>query len=428
LIFNKKFQFIKNNFTEDSVTKKSLLTCYFVIISSLLYASPFYYNVDTLPQQNNMLISKQINEKDLTDIFHSIIKKRFDSTNARVNNKYHLSLLPAAGYTLQTGMAGVLSTNIGFYNHQDSNAKISTISSSITYSQYNQTLIPFYADIWLKKDKVNFISDNRYIAYPSNIYGLGGRTDPNRAHTINFRGLKLHDKVLFSFSKNWFVGTGIYYDQFWDISVVDPTTKRINTLIEKELGTNEIAVGPVVNVLYDSRTNQINATSGTYFNINIRDNLPVIGSGSYWQSILIDTRKYFNLPRGSRNTLAFWSYEWLTLGGDPPYLLKPATGWDDQYNTGRGYIQSRFRGNNMSYVETEYRFGLSKNGLFSGVFFVNAEKFSDELSSTYKEILPGYGLGLRIKLNKFAKTNICIDYGFGNNSSQGFFVNLGEVF
>jgi hypothetical protein len=82
----------------------------------------------------------------------------------------------------------------------------------------------------------------------------------------------------------------------------------------------------------------------------------------------------------------------------------------------------------MSYLESEYRFAISKNGLFSGVVFVNAEKFSDELSSTYKEVLPGYGLGLRIKLNKFAKTNICIDYGFGNNSSQGFFVNLGEVF
>ncbi len=422
------FAFNKKLYALSNVIKRSLLTCFLAFIGGILYSSPIYTRIDTLPQQINFPISKVINEKDLTDIFHSIIKKRFDSTNLRVNNKYHFSLLPALGYTLQTAMAGVVSTNIGFYNHQDSNAKISTITSSITYSEYNQTILPLYADIWLKKDKINFITDNRYIAYPSNIYGLGGRTDPNRAHTINFTGLKLHDKVLISFAKNWLVGAGIYYDQFWDIAVVDPTTKRINTLIEKELSHNEIAVGPVFNVLYDSRTNQINAATGTYFNVNIRDNLPVLGSGNYWQSLLIDTRKYFNFPHGSRNTLAFWSYEWLTLGGTPPYLLKPATGWDDQYNTGRGYIQSRFRGNNMSYLESEYRFALSKNGLFSGVVFINAEKFSDELSSTYKEVLPGYGLGLRIKLNKFAKTNICIDYGFGNNSSQGFFVNLGEVF
>ena len=394
----------------------------------MVLANPFDFPNDTLVIQKLDTSIKAFKEKDLKDIFQSVIKKKTNNTNSIETKKYHFSFLPAAGYTLQTGTAGVISTNLAFYTHADSDAKISNISSSFTYSQYNQTIFPLYADIWLKKDKINLISENRYISYPSDIYGLGGRTDPNKAHTINFNGLKIHDKILISFAKNWYAGTGIYYDQFWNIKVVDPGTKRINKLIGKELGNDEIAVGPVFNVLYDSRTNQINASHGTYFNLVLRDNLPLIGSNNYWQSLLIDTRKYFSFPKGSKNTLAFWNYEWLTIGGSPPYLLKPATGWDDQYNTGRGYIQSRFRGNNMSYLETEYRFGISKNGLVGGIVFVNAEKFSDELSTTYKSVLPGYGLGLRLKLNKYSKTNICIDYGFGNNSSQGFFVNLGEVF
>jgi hypothetical protein len=423
-----KAPIIKRKHISTYLVKQALLSSFLLIMSSWIIASPFHNKLDTLLPKKYHELNEMHTEKDITDYFHAFTKKKIDSNNTRDKNKYHLSLLPAVGYTLQTGMAGVVSSNIAFYTHADSNAKISSITTSFTYSQYSQTIFPLYADIWLKKDKINFISDNRYIVYPSSIYGLGGRTDPNKAHTINFRGVKLHDKILFSFAKNWYVGTGIYYDQFWDITVLDPTTKRINKLIGKELGTNEIAVGPVFSILYDSRTNQINAANGTYFNINFRDNLPLIGSDHYWQSLLIDTRKYFNFPQGSKNTLAFWSYEWLTLSGTPPYLLMPAIGWDDQYNTGRGYIQSRFRGNNMSYVETEYRFGISKNGLLSGVLFLNAEKFSDELSTTYKSVLPGYGLGLRIKMNKFSKTNICIDYGFGNNSSQGFFVNLGEVF
>jgi hypothetical protein len=420
--------FIKRKNLSNLLHKKLLLTAFLAMVTLWVLGHPMFLSKDILPKNIHDTLIKERQEKDLTDYFHAIVKKRFDSTNTRDKNKFHVSFLPAIGYTLQTGMAGVVSTNIGFYKHDDSTAKISTITSSITYSEYSQTIFPLYADVWLKHDKINLISDNRFIAYPSNIYGLGGRTDPNRAHTINFSGFKLHEKILFSFAKNWFAGGGLYYDQFWDIAVVDPTTKRINTIIGNELGNYEIAVGPVINVLYDSRTNQINALRGTYFNVNLSDNLPVLGSGTYWQSLLIDTRKYFNFPRGSKNTLAFWSYEWLTLGGNPPYLLKPATGWDDQYNTGRGYIQSRFRGNNMSYLESEYRFAISKNGLLGGVVFVNAEKFSDELSTTYKAVLPGYGLGVRIKLNKFARTNICLDYGFGNNSSQGFFVNLGEVF
>ncbi|MFX8681218.1 hypothetical protein ABTM69_21425, partial [Acinetobacter baumannii] len=71
---------------------------------------------------------------------------------------------------------------------------------------------------------------------------------------------------------------------------------------------------------------------------------------------MIDARKYITFPRRSKNTLALWSYNWLTVDGTPPYLLLPSTGWDDQYNTGRGYIQSRFRGKQMVYFETEYRY------------------------------------------------------------------------
>jgi hemolysin activation/secretion protein len=120
--------------------------------------------------------------------------------------------------------------------------------------------------------------------------------------------------------------------------------------------------------------------------------------------------------------------DWLTTAGTPPYLLLPSTGWDDNYNTGRGYIQGRFRGNNMVYFESEYRFGLTRNGLLGGVAFVNLQHFSSEISSEYNKIFPGYGAGLRLKLNKHSGANLAVDYGFGLNGSKGFFVNLGEVF
>jgi len=49
-------------------------------------------------------------------------------------------------------------------------------------------------------------------------------------------------------------------------------------------------------------------------------------------------------------------------------------------------------------------------------------------SGRYEYIQPGYGLGIRISLNKFSRTNLCLDYGWGSHGSGGFFVNLGEVF
>jgi hypothetical protein len=142
----------------------------------------------------------------------------------------------------------------------------------------------------------------------------------------------------------------------------------------------------------------------------------------------IDLRKYFSLRSDGRNILALWSFNWLTSGGKTPYLLLPSTGWDDNFNTGRGYIQGRFRGNDMGYLEAEDRITLSRNGLFGMVVFVNAETFSKNLASRYDNIAPGFGTGIRIKLNKHSGANICVDYGIGLQGSQGFSVNLGEVF
>ncbi len=373
---------------------------------------------------------QDISGKDMSDVIGRLLhpNKSINNLDALNKSKYNYSIVPAAGYTLQTGFAGILSANIGYYNYETKDAKLSNIATSITYSEYNQIILPLSANIWFKNGRYNFVSDNRYISYPSSIYGLGGKTDPNKARTINFSGLKLHNRIVKSFSTNWFAGLGLYYDQFWDITVSDPTTKRISNLIQRELGKNETSVGPILNVLYDTRTNQINPDKGMYFNILYRDNFQALGSDNKWQSLVIDTRKYFTFPSNSKNILAIWNLEWLTLSGKIPYLIMPSTGWDDQYNSGRGYIQSRFRGRSMSYFESEYRFGISQNGLFGGVVFANVQSFSGDLSSTYATLLPGYGAGLRLKINKHSRTNICVDYGLGKNGSGGFYVNLGEVF
>ena len=82
----------------------------------------------------------------------------------------------------------------------------------------------------------------------------------------------------------------------------------------------------------------------------------------------------------------------------------------------------------MVYGETEYRFRLTKDDLLGGVFFVNGQSFSAAPGTRFQEIQPGFGPGLRVKLNKVSRTNICVDYGFGKEGSKGLFVNVGELF
>ncbi len=184
----------------------------------------------------------------------------------------------------------------------------------------------------------------------------------------------------------------------------------------------------IAEMLYDNRLNQINPAKGFFASAILRHNSKSIGNKNTWNSCVVELRKYIPFPTRSKNVIALWSYNWLTFGGRVPYLLLPSTGWDDFFNTGRGYIQGRFKGGNMSYFEAEYRFRIIKNGLIGGTVFGNVQSFKKDIKSHKEDLIPGYGLGLRIKMNKASSTNLSVDYGFGINGSRGFFVNLGEVF
>jgi len=45
----------------------------------------------------------------------------------------------------------------------------------------------------------------------------------------------------------------------------------------------------------------------------------------------------------------------------------------------------------------------------------------------FESINAGYGFGLRVMLDKYSRSNLTIDYGFGENSS-GFYLAVSETF
>ncbi len=370
-------------------------------------------------------------EVDLVDVGRSFLKGRKTTrvdTVAQKSGKLHISALPVAGYTLQTGFAGVLSSNFAFYTSEHSQANLSSVLTSITYSQYKQIIFPIQANIWTKGNKYNIQTDWRYLKYPSLTYGLGGNTSSDSGYNIDYGYIRLHQSISRTVAKDLYIGLGYDFDYFWNIQEIDPPPGKTD-FQRYGLTKNEKASGVSLHLLFDNRRNPINPANGTYFSVAYRPNFTFLGSDNNWQSLIVDTREYIRFPSSSHNVLAFWSYDWLTLGsGNPPYLLLPSTGWDAYSNTARGYIQGRYRSKNMLYLESEYRFGITGNGLLGGVVFANTQTFSDPNTGQYHYLQPGWGGGIRISLNKFSRTNLCVDYGWGLHGSGGFFVNLGEVF
>lgn len=367
-------------------------------------------------------------QKDLIDFIGGVFKVKMSNKpdSERVKpGKILLAVFPAAGYALQSSWVAILACNVSFYT-SSAPTYLSTITINPQYSIMHQVIIPITDNIWTKNNMFNFVGDIRFYKYPSFTYGLGSRTLLTNVDSIDFTYVKFYQEALIKIGKNLFGGIGYDLDYHWNIKDYGDLTdfQKYN-----ENAPKTVSSGLVTTLKFDNRDNINNPTNSFYAVIRYRYNSTLMGSDNDWQSIQLEARKYFNLNRKGHDVLAFWSWNEITFGGKPPYLDLPSTGWDTYNNTGRGYIQGRFRGANMYYLEAEFRFNILRNGLLGGVLFSNAETVSRRLSDGAGGVIsPGEGFGIRIKLNRYSNTNVAIDYGFGTGGSRGFFFNIGEVF
>lgn len=369
-----------------------------------------------------------IHEKDLGDVFNQVFKKHSSKipVNDSTNTKPVFSIIAAIGYTLQTRLAAVISGNIAY--RTEKGARLSTISGNATYTQNNQFFIPIQSNIWTKNNKFNLVGDFGFYKYPQSTFGLGSSSSVNEENRMNYNFFRIYEVILKKLTGNFYGGLGYIIDYRWNISEGGNKNGTVSDYLKYGAQKKTVSSGITLNLVSDTRDNPINASSGYYTSLQLRNNLKALGSQNNWQSLIIDLRKYFRFPASSENVLAFWSYNWLILSGKPPYLDLPSNGWDSYNCTGRGFIQGRFRGASMVYGESEYRFKILSNGLVGGVVFANAESFSAVRGTRLQKIQPGYGTGLRIKLSKASKTNLAIDYGFGTQGSKGLFITVGELF
>ncbi len=369
---------------------------------------------------------KYIPLKDLADVIKLLVNKTKKPDPDTIISGPVLSIIPAIGYSLQTKLAGVISGNVAFRANKDS--RLSAISGNITYTQNKQFYIPIQSNIWTKGNKYNLVGDYRFYKYPQSTFGLGSNSSPKNEDPMDYKFARFYQIVYKKIKGPIYAGLGYIIDYRWDISHSGIANGAIADYEKYGPNGKSISSGITLNALYDTRDNLINASKGFYTAIQLRNNLKSLGSNDNWHSLIMDVRKYIHLSKNSPNVLAFWSYNWIILKGHPPYLDLPSNGWDTYNCTGRGYIQGRFRGSKMMYMETEYRFKLVPNGLFGAVVFANAETFAAEQASSFQKIQPGFGGGLRIKLKKSSRTNLGIDYGFGTQGSKGLFINVGEYF
>jgi hypothetical protein len=403
----------------------------FLLVSFLLSlraTATMYAQVDSVELLHEQFTpSRPDTSADIWDVYYRFINRKGHRSAEREQPGFHPSIFPELAYALQTGFAVGLNANLAFTS-ADPKQNISIITTTPQYTQYRQIIIPVVTNLWTKGNRYNILSDWRYYDYSADNFGLGGFAPAEADDRLMYSYLRLHQSVMRQLVPNFSVGIGYALDYHWRIRDENNTPQVNDDFHNYNATERTVSSGLMFSVQYTTRRNPNNPEGSFFGNVMVRPNMRFLGSDQNWQAVVADFRKYVSFPGNSRNILAFWSMNWLSFGGQAPYLDLPSTGWDTYSNLGRGYTQGRFRGRNLVYLETEYRFPLLTNGLVGGVVFANMQAYSDWPSNAFDRILPGGGAGLRVKVNKHSNLNFSFDYGFGIGGSQGLFLNLGEVF
>jgi hypothetical protein len=406
------------------INSKQLLQINRILIALLvIFILPNYAKSQT----NDQIISEDIQaRKDIVDV---IFRKKKDSIFNRSNEKdkkFFFSFTPFSGSSSEPGIS-VSTINLSFYLGDIQDTKLSNITFYPTTdfsSYFNFKVIP---NLWLSKNSWNIPGKIEIARVLQNNYGLGTNTVKDSLFVIDYSLARLYFNLNRAIGKNIFVGLGYNFDYFYDVKDLSDSSS-VSQFMNYEIGSssNTISSGLTLNFLYDNRKNPINALNGFYSNFLLRINSPAIGSDYTWQSLYFDTRKYFSFSKKRHRTLAFWGLYWGTWG-DVPYLNLPGTTHDYNYRTGRGYWKTRYRGKQMLYAEAEYRFDLTKSGLWGAVVFTNIQSFMEPELNQFSYIAPSVGTGLRLKFNKYSDSNLTFDVAVGKDSYAWYF-NLNEFF
>jgi outer membrane protein assembly factor BamA len=398
-----------------------ILLCYFSAFSQQ------GTNLNAVVNKPDSLIVDSTKQRDIIDVLLKILDKTTKPEKRQKARKASFSVVPYVGYTLSTGFTADISGNVGFYTASNHQQNLSVFAADLGYDSKSQKIFLTRSEIWGPANDYKFVTDLRWEVYPTDTYGLGTFTTFATDDDLDYRYLRIYETVLRKIGTDYYAGIGYNLDDHYNITATGNANGTVSDFIKYGQAPKSTSSGLNLTFLFDNRKNPLNPLSGTYANIILRQNSTFLGSDASWQSVQFDFRKYIKLSPMSNNVLAIWSIAAFT-SGNVPYLDLPSTGSDMYNNSGRGYAVGRFRGKNELYLEAEYRFGITHNGLLGAVLFANGESFTGLQNNAFEGLAPAAGTGIRIKFNKHSDSNICIDYGVGVGGSHGFFVNLGEVF
>ena len=409
-------------------------------------------------------VKKECEQGAIGDLFKK--KNKDNAKPPKPPKKFLALILPNISSNPTNGFLLGVGGSFGWYMGDRKTTKVSSAPFTVAVTSKSQLITFVKHNVYTKNNDYFLQGDWKSYIYSQPTYGLGtnapdtiglpssiswmGEGGPSDSiiFPMKFNYLKFHEIVNRRIVGELYGGIGYHLDYYYSIkdeyyhpavpatdsTPAIPELRTPHSYYSDSLGfskTGYTTSGLSLNFVYDTRDNQICPYKGIYANINYRINPTFLGSTQNSSQLWLEFRTYVGLSKKNpRHLIAFWALGEFTVSGELPYLSLPYLGDDQRARTGRGYTNGRYKGNHQIYGEVEYRFPIWPcTNIIGGVLFVNAVTTSNPSRNValFEYVRPAVGVGIRVMVNKYFRTNINLDYAIGKESS-GFYFSGQETF
>ena len=335
------------------------------------------------------------------------------ATNFRTTGRLGVRYAAETNFSLTGVLAGEYSTAVG-----DATTPMSALSLTMDVSLSGYYGFYLSGDTYLPhgKDRLTYAVSTS--SMPVRFWGLGYDAGLNNVRTkyVN-KATDADVRYLRELVRGLWIGGTVEYDFAEGTSFDAVGEEYLAAANQKNRSFSSLGVGLIA--VYDRRNAKVNTTDGVYLSLytqmrpkrfsNIDSNLLHIEAvadyySSLWQGGVVAVDLYANL----------WS-------SATPWIMWPSVGGSNRM---RGYYYGRYSDRKMLSGQVELRqqiYGPIGCAVWGGA----AKVFPSFKTFDFKNILPNYGLGVRVALGD--GTSLRVDYGFGRRSNE-LIININEAF
>jgi len=349
---------------------------------------------------------------------------RFISNENDSTQKARFIILPALGYSQETGFEYGLVSLTSFYTSKDTLTRNSNIGALVSFTTKKQSMITLKPDIWSKQNRYHYIGDLRYKNFPFSFYGIGDNTRKENEEKVIQKLGRISGEVEKLIKKGFYLGITANYENHTFIDKEPGGIFESDPFIRDKDGGDVLFLG--ISQITDSRNSNVYTTRGTYLKLNYSYAPDVFGGENFTGSsgkLDFRTFKSYNPQTVLGLNLIYQTIQ----GSATPFYLFPQMGNDQMM---RGYYTGRYRDRNLLAAQAELKYKIiPKVGIvaFAGAGSV----FNDSLNLNHFK--PSYGGGLRYFFDTKRGLSLRMDYAFGEKRTgeerqKGFYLALGEAF